>query len=298
MGVVARFIDDDATVSDAWWIAVPLALAIAIRPIAVVAAVAVVMVIEIRGQRDRPRVMRWIVAAPSVLAVVAVVAWQLGVDVQLDDPRTAVHRSVLSSLTDAVGSLPRTAIEAVDSLGWNEFRAPMPASIAWAGIWVALLGVTIVGARRRGAYRELVAIGAWLVVLVATPIVFETLMAGSVGPIWQGRYSLPMLVGLVALVAVPMWRSRRVASARDRAGRDRGRHLLEHHSSVFGRQRRLVVADRRVSVQRMARAWHVARHSRRDRRCRRDARRPVSPARRARSRRDSGRHTHSSRQLN
>jgi hypothetical protein len=198
---VARFIDHPApTAGDAWWIAAPMALSIVVRPIAIVTAVAMLLIVELR-RRPGPR--RWILVTPVALAVAGVVAWHMAVDVQLDDPRTAVHRSWTASAGDSIGSLPTTAIEAVRSLGWNEFQAPMPASIAWATMWVALTVAAVIAARRRNASRLLLAVGVWLVALMATPVVFESAMAGSVGPIWQGRYSLPVVIGLALFVQVP-----------------------------------------------------------------------------------------------
>ena len=40
----------------------------------------------------------------------------------------------------------------------------------------------------------------WLVALVATPVVFEVVFFGSIGPIWQGRYSISLWLGGAALV--------------------------------------------------------------------------------------------------
>lgn len=40
----------------------------------------------------------------------------------------------------------------------------------------------------------------WLVALVATPVVFEVVFFSSIGPIWQGRYSISLWLGGAALV--------------------------------------------------------------------------------------------------
>lgn len=201
---VARFVETDApTDGDVWWIAVPAALAIAVRPIAIAMVVAMALTIELRGRAPhRERRRRVALALPVVLAIGANAIWNAVVDVQLDDPRTTVHRSFLANLGDAFGSLHITATEAVTSLGWNEFHAPLLATLVWIVVWSSAL-VATVGVIRRSSRRHRLAAAGWVTVLVATPVAFEVLLAGSVGPIWQGRYSLPVLVGLPLFVHLP-----------------------------------------------------------------------------------------------
>ncbi|MGD9998891.1 MAG: DUF2142 domain-containing protein [Ilumatobacteraceae bacterium] len=198
---VSRFVESGSpTTTDAWWIAAPLALAVAVRPVAAVTACAALVVIELRrGARGR----RLVLVAPIAAAAVAVLAWGLAVGTQIDDPRTAVHRSFLDSLTDSLGSLGEIAYDAVGSLGWNEFLAPRPASVAWVLIWIATAATFAWRARGDARLARWRAPIAWLAVLVASPVVFETVMAGSVGPIWQGRYSIPVLIGVVAIAPWP-----------------------------------------------------------------------------------------------
>jgi hypothetical protein len=196
------------TRADAWWVAAPLALAIAARPIAVVTAAAVVLVVELRAE---PKGLRRVLLVPPLLAAASVVAWGAAVHASLDDPRTAVHRSVLASFTDSVGSLGETAYDAVASLGWNEVLAPRLASLLWVGAWTVAIGVAVRDVRRGAARPDVRPAAAWLAVLALAPVLFETTFAGAVGPIWQGRYSLPALLGISAVVAWPL--SRRIATA-------------------------------------------------------------------------------------
>jgi hypothetical protein len=192
------------TTADAWWVAGPLALSVAIRPIAAITAAAALLVIELRGRaRDR----RTVLVAPIAVATAAVAAWGLAVGTQLDDPRTAVHRSFIDNLADGLGSLGEIGYDALGSLGWNEFLAPRLASIAWAVVWLstatALLWTSRRADRRHDRRRTLAPLAAWLAVLVVSPVAFEIAAAGSIGPIWQGRYSIPMLVGVLAVVPWP-----------------------------------------------------------------------------------------------
>jgi hypothetical protein len=194
---VRRFLDSPSpTSTDAWWIAAPLALSIAIRPIAVVTACTALAVIEVRGG---PRGRRAVLVAPVVAATAGVAAWGLAVGTQLDDPRTAVHRSFLSSLADSLGSLGEIGYDAVGSLGWNEFLAPRAASIAWTLIWLVMAVVVARNDHVDDRRTRVAAALVWGLALVASPLVFETAMASSIGPIWQGRYSIPVLIGILAI---------------------------------------------------------------------------------------------------
>ncbi len=197
---------------DAWWIGGPAAIAIAIRPIAVVALLAMVLVVELRC---RPGPRRWLIAAAPAIAVLAGTVWNTAVGMQVDDPRTAVDQSLWHNVTDVVTSLPTTAVEAVGSLGWLEYRTPVVASLSWLGIVVVLVLVFVPTDRPWRLGRAVWSACAWAAILVMTPVVFEVALAGQVGPIWQGRYSLPILVGVTAVLTSS--RSRRSRSAVDGA---------------------------------------------------------------------------------
>ncbi|HRE02347.1 MAG TPA: hypothetical protein PLV68_13675, partial [Ilumatobacteraceae bacterium] len=88
------------------------------------------------------------------------------------------------------------ARQMVGSLGWLEFSAPWVAQAMW---WALLVGAAIgVASGARGGQRRL--LGAWgcvVAITVVTPVVFETVFAGRVGFIWQGRYSIPTALGAV-----------------------------------------------------------------------------------------------------
>ncbi|MCU1362005.1 MAG: putative rane protein [Ilumatobacteraceae bacterium] len=205
---VARFIDSDTPrAADAWWIAAPMALAIVVRPIALVAAVAMLIAVELRGRTvDGSRWRRRsVLVLPIAGAVAVAVGWSVVVDVQIDDPRTAVHRSIWASVGDSLGSLHITATEAVNSMGWNEFHAPAMAAVGWVVMWLAVPGLMLAGRPSLGR-RGSIAVAVWLAALVATPVVFEVALAASIGPIWQGRYSLPVLMGLPVFVCLPQGR--------------------------------------------------------------------------------------------
>ena len=175
------------------WIAVPLTIAVAMRPIAFVAAITIGLVLESERSIDRRgRIALW---APIAVATMSVLVWQRVVRWDGTDPRTATDTAPWRSMLEAVGGLPRSAGELLGTLGWLEFTAPAIARMAWlvvAGVVVWLV------ARGPGRLRSRT-VGLWFGSLVAVPVVFEVAAADRIGPIWQGRYSLPVFVGGAAL---------------------------------------------------------------------------------------------------
>jgi hypothetical protein len=194
------------SIADAAWVAVPLALAIAMRPVSVLWALALLVVCECewRGAvRRRTRAVVWGLPASGV---VTVVAWSWWSSLVLDDERTAGTGSRVDALRDSVGGLPRTGAELVASLGWLEYWAPWIAVVAWM---VTALFV----ARTRPVLRRL-SWTALAVALVVVPVAFEVVLYGRVGLIWQGRYGLPMAAAIAILALGSASRSVAPATAR------------------------------------------------------------------------------------
>lgn len=205
---------DERTPGAAWWIGVPMAAAVAIRPVALSTAATVVVVVYLAARPSKRAAMAmWV---PIMAAIASLALWQvvLGMAV-VDDPRTAEHGSVAHAFGEAIGGVPRSAAELVGSLGWLEYWATLAAQLAWGVAVVAAGRAAVVAGRSdvlptsaltsdsadRPARRRLQAAAVvWLVALVATPVVFEVVFFGSIGPIWQGRYSISLWLGGAALL--------------------------------------------------------------------------------------------------
>ena len=179
---------------DVFWISVPLGLAIAVRPVAFGAVVAIHLVVFV-GQRCRPLLRRAGWWAPQLIATAAVLAWHHVARFRLDDPRASMPAGFLDSFTHSVGGTAATLRELVGSLGWLEFSAPW---LAQGLAWSMLVAITVAllwhgsGAAQRG-------IVTLIACLVAVPVLVETVLAGQVGLIWQGRYSASTAAGIGAL---------------------------------------------------------------------------------------------------
>jgi len=188
---------DHRTARAALWIGVPLAVAVTARPVALATAGAALALTCLAGRPTRRALVA--LGAPLAAALLSLAAWQAALGAGfVDDPRTARRGSIVDALGQALGGLPRTAAELVGSLGWLEYRAPLIAQLLWCAALVAVC-------RRgwRSSDRRLRrATAVWAVLLVATPVVFEVAFFGSIGPIWQGRYSIPLWLGGAALVVI------------------------------------------------------------------------------------------------
>lgn len=107
------------------------------------------------------------------------------------------------SLTGTVISeTGRHLTEAIGVLGWLD--APLP-WFAIAGT-VVLVGI-LAGASLAGSSRPAIIAGAVLSVAVLTSWAFELQEGSTYGRYWQGRYSLPLLVGVPIVLATSLARS-------------------------------------------------------------------------------------------
>ncbi len=93
----------------------------------------------------------------------------------------------------------------VGVFGWLDTPAPVATFV----LWLLVLGVLLLAARRAGR-RFLVPLGAIALAGVLVPVAYQVSLAHSIGLFWQGRYLLPFAVGLPILASVaaaPRWRA-------------------------------------------------------------------------------------------
>jgi hypothetical protein len=99
-----------------------------------------------------------------------------------------------------LGTTSQTYREMIGVFGWQDTPAPMLTFVLWTGILGALVALGIGLARRRQA----VAIGALFGLIILVPAVLEFIEARQFGFGWQGRYTLPLAVGLPILCGVAL----------------------------------------------------------------------------------------------
>jgi hypothetical protein len=127
-------------------------------------------------------------------AVVSVLVWNWWSAQQLSDARTASKLSLAASLSRSARETTITLREVAGSLGWLEFSSPTWTQALWWMV-VAFAGC-LVWRQGRRRFR------GWLMIVVlmlVSPVIFETLLAHRIGFVWQGRYSIATALGLVVV---------------------------------------------------------------------------------------------------
>ncbi|MCY7364382.1 MAG: DUF2142 domain-containing protein [Frankiaceae bacterium] len=132
-----------------------------------------------------------------VLAAAAQSAWVLGVG-SLELYGGTQELSLAQRLEGSVDRTDERLHQVVGWFGWLDTPAPTGVVLAWA---TALAVVVCLGLRRPAPLRVvlvvLLAVGCVLV-----PVALEVPSVNQVGFYWQGRYTLPLAVGLPVLAAV------------------------------------------------------------------------------------------------
>lgn len=167
------------------------------------AAILVVLLVAAPGGRWRTvlahRDTRW-VGPLVVLATALSGAWIVthggvvttrGLFPQYEDPQVA--------LLDVLGNSWSYMQNIIGNFGWLDAPAP-PLTFT---LWLVALGALLVGAlASRAPARSRAALGLVLLGTAAAPVVLQLPTAADTGLIWQGRYVLPLAVGVPLLAGV------------------------------------------------------------------------------------------------
>lgn len=109
------------------------------------------------------------------------------------------ERSLVDGVKGSILRMPYRTTQMVGIFGWLDTRAPWFTYVAFAAALGLVLLLGLAAARRTGRMLILVTLG----LAVTVPLMVEGSQASTFGYIWQGRYTLPLAVGvpLVAMVA-------------------------------------------------------------------------------------------------
>ncbi len=182
------------------------AAVVLMRPIAVVWMVGVVVVVLILASPQRRRelfsrrLLAWTVV-PTTIALVASWSWALYARIEVKDERLVNSLSLGGALRQSVDNWMRYLRQTIGVLGWLDTTLPFFVYAAWIAALVIVAAVYVRGASQRGMIALVVLIAAWL----ALPLIINGFTNSRAGLTYQGRYSLPIFVGLVFL---PMWNDR------------------------------------------------------------------------------------------
>jgi hypothetical protein len=127
--------------------------------------------------------------------------------------RAAAHVSALDAARDSLGRTFQWYQEMVGRFGWLDTTTPVLTWLPWIGFVVFVVFVAVAWSTRR----QLTMLVTLLAATVAVPVVIETTPYRTGGTFWQGRYSMPLAVGIpivAAFVLASTARGRELLTAR------------------------------------------------------------------------------------
>ncbi len=176
--------------------AIVLALARQLGPMFLVLVLAALVGIGGRRALDlaRDRAVRlWVILTGS--AVVLQGLWVLlakPLDSSTGAATTNTHYTGIELTKLSFGRGGILLREMIGVFGWRDTAAPEATYL----IWIAALGAVVVLGVVLGARRDLLVVGALLVLSIVIPVISEAREANTVDFFWQGRYTLPLAVGI------------------------------------------------------------------------------------------------------
>jgi hypothetical protein len=175
----------ERTLSPVWFVVIAIGALLAARS-------------GLRQRLLRRDVVPWAILV--FLAGVAAVAWiVLSKSLSVSSSRQ-LHHGLGQRLGDAWNHQRLDWKQEIGIFGWLDTRMPN----VYYLIWAAVGGVGAVAALLLIRWRDRIALCAVTVLAVGLPVVAEAESWNRTGPLWQGRYSLPLTVGIPLVAAVAL----------------------------------------------------------------------------------------------
>lgn len=155
----------------------------------------------------------WLWAAVVGVCTVAQLAWLVVVKPLEASDSNAIHLSHSQLARAVVGRAKPLYLGMIGHFGWLDTPAPFLTHLVWTAAVFVLVGVAIALSSRAGA----LVLGGLVGTTALLPLVSELREAPTTGLFWQGRYTLPLAVGIplvAAWCATPSTEGRRVAGSR------------------------------------------------------------------------------------
>lgn len=175
----------------------------AMRPVSPAFVVAIAVATAVR--HGRPGLWRDLWRRTHVRAAVGITVLGVGLSAAwllLADPFGALIGTSMPGLSTpraawhSLSRTPHRIIEMVGVFGWLDTYAHVPVYV----VWLAAIAGIVSMAAALGRWRDRAALALVLLGVLFMPVASEALQAPALGFIWQGRYTLPLAVG-VPLVA-------------------------------------------------------------------------------------------------
>ena len=164
----------------------------------------VVVLIGVNPRRRRELFTRGLIAwevGPTAIALVASWLWALYARIEVKDDQLVNSLTLGSALRQSVDNWPTYMRQTIGVLGWLDTTLPSFVYAAWLAAIVVVVLIHFRTANARGIVALVALAASWL----ALPLIVNGFTNSRAGLTYQGRYSLPIFVGLVFL---PMWGDR------------------------------------------------------------------------------------------
>jgi len=179
-------------------------LLILTRPLGSLWLVMIVVLVLVTATDLRTRV-RELIRGPGArwtggvlaAALAATLAWDTTQNTMGIVPQTNPKFTFAMGAYLTLQQTPNLIAQMLGQLGWNDVRVPQATALLWCGV----VAVLVLLAFALGNRRERLALLATTVLVVVFPMAFEGYSGAAYGVGWQGRYTLPLAVGMPILGA-------------------------------------------------------------------------------------------------
>lgn len=159
---------------------------------------------RLRELRRSRRMYRWML--PPLVGTFLQLIWTYGVGT--DDVPVGARSDAPTGFTlpEVLRRQPDRWVQYISNVGWLDVPLPGILATAWLALW---LGLAFLALRGRVPLRARWSLGLVLLGVLVVPIMLEWPLTHRLGFFWQGRYALPVAVG-VPLLAAAVLASRRL----------------------------------------------------------------------------------------
>jgi hypothetical protein len=171
----------------------PLSPVFAVLAVAAVVAIAATRERLAELRRDRNAVAGGALIVAGLVVSGAWILWSKAYDSFAGIPQPGL--TFTQALRHSIDLEPRHTLQMFGVFGWLDAPTPWGMALPW------LLAVTtlVVAALVLGTGRQRLVLAGWLAACIAIPLVAEADRAARYGYIWQGRYTLPLGMGVTVL---------------------------------------------------------------------------------------------------
>ncbi len=186
-------------------VGVCLSLLLLARASSPVWAVLIVVILALASRQSmwaplrRSRAVRWWTAIVAIVGVVAVGSIEaLHSSIVLPAGQTEAGVSLVTIAKTTLGQSNTLLREMIGVLGWNNAPVPLFTTVVWyAGL--AIMAVMALASVRGTGVRPLSAVVATAAITVAAPVLYNVATARTSGYLFNGRYTLPIAVGVAVV---------------------------------------------------------------------------------------------------